>query len=63
MIDPDKEAYQTGLPFIRKAGVEHKINFISSEAITVLNDLIANVSSIVSVDKASGSLEPNASRF
>ncbi|RVW24497.1 Flavonoid 3',5'-methyltransferase [Vitis vinifera] len=41
-VDPDKEAYQTGVPFIKKAGVEHKINFIQSDAMTVLNDLIAD---------------------
>ncbi|KAF8018461.1 hypothetical protein BT93_H3371 [Corymbia citriodora subsp. variegata] len=41
-IDPDKEAYETGLPFIKKAGVDHKINFIHSDAFSVLNDLIAN---------------------
>lgn len=43
-IDPNREAYQTGLPFIQKAGVEHKINFIDSDALSVLNDLITNVS-------------------
>ena len=43
-VDPDKEAYQIGVPFIKKAGVEHKINFIQSDAMTVLNDLIADVS-------------------
>ncbi|XP_030527455.2 flavonoid 3',5'-methyltransferase-like isoform X3 [Rhodamnia argentea] len=41
-IDPDKEAYETGLPFIKKAGVDHKINFIHSDAFTVLNDLLEN---------------------
>lgn len=41
-VDPDKEAYQTGVPFIKKAGVEHKINFIQSDAMSVLNDLIAD---------------------
>ncbi|XP_023899778.2 flavonoid 3',5'-methyltransferase [Quercus suber] len=41
-IDPNREAYQTGLPFIQKAGVEHKINFIESDALSVLNDLITN---------------------
>ncbi|KAK4597645.1 hypothetical protein RGQ29_015250 [Quercus rubra] len=41
-IDPNKEAYQTGLPFIQKAGVEHKINFIESDALPILNDLITN---------------------
>ncbi|KAK8304364.1 hypothetical protein V6Z12_D04G216800 [Gossypium hirsutum] len=39
-IDLDIEAYETGLPFIQKAGVEHKINFIQSDAFVVLNDLI-----------------------
>ncbi|KAJ9709841.1 hypothetical protein PVL29_001356 [Vitis rotundifolia] len=41
-VDPDKEAYQIGVPFIKKAGVEHKINFIQSDAMSVLNDLIAD---------------------
>lgn len=50
-VDPDKEAYQTGVPFIKKAGVEHKINFIQSDAMSVLNDLIADVS-VVSVAAA-----------
>ncbi|KAI4304914.1 hypothetical protein MLD38_040371 [Melastoma candidum] len=39
-IDPDKEAYETGLPYIKNAGVEHKINFINADAIQVLNDII-----------------------
>ncbi|GFZ21148.1 S-adenosyl-L-methionine-dependent methyltransferases superfamily protein [Actinidia rufa] len=30
------------LPFIRKAGVEHKIDFIQSDAIAVLNNLLTN---------------------
>jgi len=41
-VDPNKDAYQFGLPFIQKAGVEHKINFIESEALPILNDLITN---------------------
>ncbi|XP_050378689.1 flavonoid 3',5'-methyltransferase-like isoform X2 [Argentina anserina] len=41
-IDPDKEAYEVGLPFIQKAGVEHKIDFFHSDAFSVLNDLINN---------------------
>ncbi|XP_056168278.1 flavonoid 3',5'-methyltransferase-like isoform X3 [Syzygium oleosum] len=41
-IDPDKEAYETGLPFMKKAGVDHKINFIHSDAFSVLDNLIAN---------------------
>ncbi|KAL3535655.1 hypothetical protein ACH5RR_004116, partial [Cinchona calisaya] len=39
-IDPDQEAYNIGLPFIKKAGVEHKINFINSKAHPVLDKLL-----------------------
>ncbi|KAL3511431.1 hypothetical protein ACH5RR_030832 [Cinchona calisaya] len=39
-IDPDKEAYETGLPFIRKAGVDHKVQFIQSDAMTIIKELI-----------------------
>ncbi|XVF02742.1 hypothetical protein REPUB_Repub04eG0200300 [Reevesia pubescens] len=39
-IDPDKEAYETGSPFINKAGMQHKIKFIPSDAFLVLHDLI-----------------------
>ncbi|XP_052206042.1 caffeoyl-CoA O-methyltransferase-like isoform X2 [Diospyros lotus] len=39
-IDPSREAYEIGLPFIQKAGVEHKINFIQSEANSVLNEML-----------------------
>ncbi|KAG6425492.1 hypothetical protein SASPL_115930 [Salvia splendens] len=35
-IDPDREAYETGLPFIEKANMTHKIEFIS-----VLKDLLS----------------------
>ncbi|KAK6116596.1 hypothetical protein DH2020_049702 [Rehmannia glutinosa] len=31
-IDPDREAYETGLPFIQKANMTHKIQFIQSDA-------------------------------
>lgn len=41
-IDRNREAYEVGLPFIRKAGVEHKIDFFHSDAFSVLNDLINN---------------------
>ncbi|OAY38568.1 caffeoyl-CoA O-methyltransferase [Manihot esculenta] len=41
-IDIDQEAYEVGLPFIRQAGVEHKINFIKSDAISVLNEMLNN---------------------
>ncbi|CAL5349686.1 unnamed protein product [Camellia sinensis] len=38
--DPNREACETGLPFIKKAGVEHKINFIQSDGISILNNLL-----------------------
>ncbi|GFZ21147.1 S-adenosyl-L-methionine-dependent methyltransferases superfamily protein [Actinidia rufa] len=41
-IDKSREAYEVGLPFIRKAGVEHKIDFIESDAMAVLNNLLNN---------------------
>ncbi|KAK8568638.1 hypothetical protein V6N13_106541 [Hibiscus sabdariffa] len=37
-IDPDREAYEIGLPIIQKAGVEHKINFIESQALPKENE-------------------------
>lgn len=40
-IDPDREAYETGLPFIDKANMTHKIHFIQSDATTVFKDLLA----------------------
>ncbi|XP_026666373.2 norbelladine 4'-O-methyltransferase-like [Phoenix dactylifera] len=39
-IDIDKSCYKIGLPFIQKAGVENKINFIESEAIPILDKII-----------------------
>ncbi|KAG2410931.1 hypothetical protein LR48_Vigan11g090500 [Vigna angularis] len=39
-LDPDREAYEIGLPFIKKAGVEHKIDFIQSPALPVLDKLL-----------------------
>ncbi|XP_042495518.1 caffeoyl-CoA O-methyltransferase-like isoform X1 [Macadamia integrifolia] len=41
-IDPSREAYETGLPFIKKAGVEHKINFMESLAMPVLDEMLAS---------------------
>ncbi|XP_011086776.1 flavonoid 3',5'-methyltransferase-like isoform X1 [Sesamum indicum] len=40
-IDPDREAYETGLPFIQKANMTHKIQFIQSDAMKVMNDFLA----------------------
>ncbi|KAI5385172.1 hypothetical protein KIW84_071964 [Lathyrus oleraceus] len=39
-IDVDREAYEVGLPFIEKAGVEHKVEFILGDALSVLHDLV-----------------------
>ncbi|XP_061347573.1 probable caffeoyl-CoA O-methyltransferase At4g26220 isoform X2 [Gastrolobium bilobum] len=39
-IDPDRKAYEIGLPFIKKAGVEHKIDFMESPALPVLDELL-----------------------
>ncbi|KAM5547470.1 putative caffeoyl-CoA O-methyltransferase [Rosa sericea] len=42
-IDINRETYeQVGLPIIKKAGVEHKIDFIESEAVPVLDKLLEN---------------------
>ncbi|KAL7110075.1 hypothetical protein ACP275_05G002400 [Erythranthe tilingii] len=41
-IDPDREAYETGLPFIKKAGVDHKIQFIDSDAMTTIQKFLDN---------------------
>ncbi|XP_058194685.1 flavonoid 3',5'-methyltransferase-like [Rhododendron vialii] len=41
-IDPDREAYEVGLPFIRKAGVENKINYIQSDGMIILSNLLSN---------------------
>ncbi|KAL0345136.1 UNVERIFIED_CONTAM: putative caffeoyl-CoA O-methyltransferase [Sesamum radiatum] len=39
-IDVDRSAYEIGLPVIEKAGVKHKINFIESQALPVLDRLL-----------------------
>ncbi|XP_051116059.1 flavonoid 3',5'-methyltransferase-like [Andrographis paniculata] len=39
-VDIDREAFDTGLPFIQKADVADKIQFIQSDAMKVLQDLL-----------------------
>ncbi|KAM4124242.1 hypothetical protein ACB094_01G216300 [Castanea mollissima] len=39
-IDVDRTKYEIGLPIIQKTGVGHKINFIESQALPVLDELI-----------------------
>ncbi|XP_020215522.1 probable caffeoyl-CoA O-methyltransferase At4g26220 [Cajanus cajan] len=51
-IDPDKKAYDIGLPFIKKAGVEHKIDFKESLALPVLDKLLEDPSNRESFDFA-----------
>ncbi|KAG6662096.1 probable caffeoyl-CoA O-methyltransferase At4g26220 [Carya illinoinensis] len=51
-IDPDRKAYEIGLPFIKKAAVEHKINFIESQALPVLDDLTQDLKNEGSFDFA-----------
>jgi len=43
-VDPDRKAYEIGLPFIKKAGVLHKIDYIESPALPVLDKLLDDVS-------------------
>uniref|UniRef100_A0A803MAG8 Caffeoyl-CoA O-methyltransferase n=1 Tax=Chenopodium quinoa TaxID=63459 RepID=A0A803MAG8_CHEQI len=40
-VDPNREAYEVGLTSIKKAGVEHKIDFVQGSAMPFLNDLIS----------------------
>lgn len=39
-IDRDRKTYEIGLPIIQKAGVEHKIDYIESPALPVLDNLL-----------------------
>ncbi|XP_038891901.1 flavonoid 3',5'-methyltransferase-like [Benincasa hispida] len=39
-IDVNRQSFEFGLPFMKKAGVDHKINFVESEALVALNDLL-----------------------
>lgn len=42
-IDINRSAFEVGLPFMQEAGVAHKINFIESDAITVLDKMIQEI--------------------
>lgn len=39
----DSVAFAMGLPIIKKAGVDHKIKFIESEALPILDKLLETV--------------------
>lgn len=43
-MDINKENYELGLPVIKKAGVEHKIDFREGPALPVLDELVKDVS-------------------
>ncbi|XP_055833949.1 probable caffeoyl-CoA O-methyltransferase At4g26220 [Solanum dulcamara] len=51
-IDPNQQTYEMGLPVIRKAGVEHKIDFKNSPALPVLDKLLEDDKSRDSFDFA-----------
>ncbi|XP_031095779.1 probable caffeoyl-CoA O-methyltransferase At4g26220 isoform X2 [Ipomoea triloba] len=51
-IDRDREAYEYGLPVIKRAGVDHKITFVESDALTALDHLLEDSSNMESVDYA-----------
>ncbi|KAK4280984.1 hypothetical protein QN277_012534 [Acacia crassicarpa] len=39
-LDPARNPFEIGLPFIKKAGVEHKIDFVESQAQPILDKLL-----------------------
>ncbi|KAL6331161.1 hypothetical protein AAG906_009589 [Vitis piasezkii] len=51
-IDVDRKNYEIGLPIIKRAGVEHKINFIESQALPVLDKLLEDHENEGSLDFA-----------
>ncbi|XP_015162381.1 probable caffeoyl-CoA O-methyltransferase At4g26220 [Solanum tuberosum] len=51
-IDMNRDTYEIGLPIIQKAGVEHKINFIQSSALSALDELLEDDANRESFDFA-----------
>ncbi|PON42138.1 O-methyltransferase [Parasponia andersonii] len=51
-IDISRDDYEIGLPIIRKAGVEHKIDFTESEALPALDQLLEDPLNVGSFDFA-----------
>jgi caffeoyl-CoA O-methyltransferase len=41
-FDPDGEAFAVGLPSMKKAGVDHKINFTEADALPILKEMNRN---------------------
>uniref|UniRef100_A0A7N2KXP7 Caffeoyl-CoA O-methyltransferase n=2 Tax=Quercus lobata TaxID=97700 RepID=A0A7N2KXP7_QUELO len=48
-IDVNRETFEIGLPIIKKAGVADKIDFIESEALPVLDQLLQNICGVAVV--------------
>lgn len=42
-IDFNQEGFDMGIEFMKKAGVDHKINFIKSDALKALDQLVNGV--------------------
>ncbi|KAI3966278.1 hypothetical protein MKX01_027446 [Papaver californicum] len=51
-IDPNRSYYEVGLPFIKRAGVEHKVEFIESIGLPVLDELLEDTKNEGSFDYA-----------
>nr|ACU19602.1 unknown [Glycine max] len=51
-IDINRKTYEVGLPVIKKAGVEHKIDFIESPALPILDKLLEDPTNEGSFDFA-----------
>ncbi|KAK9275411.1 hypothetical protein L1049_022675 [Liquidambar formosana] len=51
-IDVNRETYEIGLPVIQKAGVQHKIDFVESQALPVLDKLLEDHGNAGSFDFA-----------
>lgn len=48
-MDINREFYELGLPFIKKAGVDHKIDFREGMGIPLLDELLKDVSNKTAV--------------
>lgn len=46
-MDINRENYELGLPVIEKAGVAHKIDFKEGPALPVLDQMIADVTTLI----------------
>lgn len=47
-MDINRENYELGLPVIKKAGVDHKIEFREGPALPVLDEMVKDVSFLIS---------------